>query len=347
MNRQGQLTSLERIQTAVNFEEPDRIPILPLISYALSELIGCTVFDYCHDAAKLSDAIVAGYRKFKYDAVIAFADVYLFAEAAGLPLKFPQNSVPKPLESPIKGVEDVEKLEIPDVKKDGRLPMLIEAIERTSRKLPRSVPIYSGGLGPFTLSAQIRGLESFLKDLYMNRTLVEKLVPFTTKFLIELGKAELEAGAHIIHLGESFAGPPTTPPRYFKEFSLPYDRQIFEKWKSWGAITSIHMCGESSLIWPLIAETKADILEIDYLVDLGKAKQFFKDKMCLMGNIDPSGVIHRGTPEDNEKACRDCIEKGANDGGYILSSGCLIMPGFPHQNLETIVKTAKEYGKYS
>lgn len=347
MSKRGQLSSLERIQAAVNFEEPDRIPILPLISYALSDLIDCTVFDYCHDAVKLSDAIVAGYRKFKYDAVIAFADVYLFAEAAGLPLNFPQNSVPEPLASPIKSIEDVEKLEIPDVKKDGRLPMLIEAIERTSRKLPRSVPIYSGGLGPFTLSAQIRGLESLLKDLYLNRSLVEKLVRFTTKFLIELGKAELEAGAHIIHLGESFAGPPITPPRFFKEFSLPYDRQIIEKWKSWGAITSIHMCGKSTLIWPLLAETKTDILEIDYLVDLGKAKQFFKDKMCLMGNIDPSRVIHRGTPKDNEKACRDCIEKGANGGGYILGSGCLIMPGFPHKNLEAIVKTAKEYGKYS
>ncbi len=339
-------SSLERIRAAVDLEEPDRVPVVPLVTYALSNLVGSSVSDYCHDPRKLSDAVIAGYRKFHYDAAIVYADVYLFAEAAGLRLEFPPDSVPKPLQSPITNLEDVERLQLPDPRKDGRLPILLEAIERTSRELPERVAVYSGGQGPFSLAAEIRGLDTFLKDLYLNRPLVEKLIRFSTEYMIELGRAEVEAGAHIIHLGDSFAGPSIVSPRFFRELALPYDRRIFEKWKGFGALTSLHVCGDSSLIWPLVAETKADIFEVDYLVDIARAKDFFKDKLCVMGNIDPAGVIHRGTQEDNERACRSCIEKGASDGGYILSSGCLIMPGFPPQNLDAIVSTARQIGAY-
>ncbi|MEM4245772.1 MAG: uroporphyrinogen decarboxylase family protein, partial [Candidatus Bathyarchaeia archaeon] len=132
----------------------------------------------------------------------------------------------------------------------------------------------------------------------------------------------------------------------FKELAAPYDRRVFDRWKSFGAITSIHICGDSSLIWPLIPETGADIFEVDYLVDLQKAKEFFKDRVCLMGNIDPSGVIFRGSPGDNVKACAECIEKAGVGGGYILSSGCLIMPGFPQRNLDSIIEAVKRLGKY-
>ncbi|MEM4246567.1 MAG: uroporphyrinogen decarboxylase family protein, partial [Candidatus Bathyarchaeia archaeon] len=194
MVRREPLTSLERIVSAVDFEEPDRIPTIPLVSYALSDLIGCTVFEYCHDAKKLSDAVIAGHRRFGYDAVIVFADVYLFAEAVGLRLEFPENSVPKPLESPILTLDDAEKLEIPDVRRDGRLPVLLEAIERVSREFGDDVALYSGGQGPFSLAAEIRGLESFLKDLYVNRPLAEKLIRFSAEYMIELGRAEVEAG---------------------------------------------------------------------------------------------------------------------------------------------------------
>ncbi len=346
MSWKSRISSLERVYSAVQFEELDRVPIIPLLSYALSDLIGCSIYEYCHDAKRLSKAIVAGYRKFDYDAVIAFADVYLFAEAVGLKLDFPPDNVPTPKKSPIKNIESLDSLEIPDVEKDGRLPILLEAIERTSQELNDKVAIYSGGQGPFSLAAEIRGLESFLKDLYLNKTFARKLIRFTTEYMIEMGRAEVEAGAHIIHLGESFAGPSIVSPRFFKEFALPYNRQIFDKWKSLGAVTSIHICGDSSLIWPLIPETKTDIFEIDYMVDLEKAKEVFRNKTCLMGNIDPAGIIHRGSPKDNVQACKDCIKKGGNGGGYILGSGCLIMPGFPHKNLEVIVQTVKEFGKY-
>ncbi|MEM3677670.1 MAG: uroporphyrinogen decarboxylase family protein, partial [Candidatus Bathyarchaeia archaeon] len=143
-------SSFERVSAAMELEEPDRVPVIPLVTYALSNLTKNTVWEFCHDGDKLAKAIIKGYEKFRYDAVIAFADVYLFAEAVGVTLEFPVDGPPKPLYSPIQSVDDVEKLDIPDPERDGRLPVLIKAIEILSKRFREEVPIYSGGQGPFS-----------------------------------------------------------------------------------------------------------------------------------------------------------------------------------------------------
>jgi uroporphyrinogen-III decarboxylase len=47
-----------------------------------------------------------------------------------------------------------------------------------------------------------------------------------------------------------------------------------------------------------------------------------------------------------EVKTRECVANAAEGGGYILSSGCLIMPGFLNENLKTFMKAGRAYGKY-
>jgi uroporphyrinogen decarboxylase len=342
----GYYSSFERVSAALELEEPDRVPTIPLVTYALSSLTQSTVWEFCHDGDKLAKAIIKGYEEFGYDAVIAFADVYLFAEAVGVLLDFSVDGPPKPLSSPIKSVEDVEKMDIPDPKRDGRLPVLLRAIEVLSKRFRDEVPIYSGGQGPFSLSAEIIGLERFLMSLYRDMELVEEMVRFSTDYMVEVGSAEYDAGAHILHLGDSFAGPSVTSPKIFEKIALPSEREVFNKWKALGAYTSLHICGDSGLIWPMIPGTGCDNFEVDYMIDMAEVKNYFMGKICIMGNIDPSGIIHHGTIDEVAKTTAKCIEDAAGGGGFILSSGCLIMPGFPHENLKAMVETAGKLGKY-
>jgi uroporphyrinogen decarboxylase len=65
-------------------------------------------------------------ERFGYDFVLSFVDVWVFAEAVGVRLDFPDNNTPNPVESPVKTTEDVERLQIPDPRRDGRLPIIIE-----------------------------------------------------------------------------------------------------------------------------------------------------------------------------------------------------------------------------
>jgi uroporphyrinogen decarboxylase len=98
------------------------------------------------------------------DFVLGFVDVWVFAEAVGVKLDFPDNNTPSPVESPVKESEDIEKLHVPDPKKYGRLPIIVEGIDRLRTKVGGKIAIYTGGQGPFSLAAEIRGLQAFLKD---------------------------------------------------------------------------------------------------------------------------------------------------------------------------------------
>ncbi|MEM3073100.1 MAG: uroporphyrinogen decarboxylase family protein, partial [Candidatus Bathyarchaeia archaeon] len=187
---------------------------------------------------------------------------------------------------------------------------------------------------------------AFLKDLYVNRELAEKLIKFAAEYMIELGEALIKSGAHILHLGDSFAGPGLISPQNFSKWAVPMLKQVFYAWKKQGAITSLHICGNSSPIWHSIKEVKPDIFEVDHVINLSSAKSFFEGEVCLMGNVDPSWVLHRAPMEEVEVKTRACVASAAGGGGYILSSGCLIMPGFSYENFLTFMKAGRNYGKY-
>jgi uroporphyrinogen-III decarboxylase len=63
----------------------------------------------------------------------------------------------------------------------------------------------------------------------VNRDLALKLVKFCTEYMVEMGKAEAQAGADIVHLGDSFAGPSLVSPGFFRDYAMPYDKIVFDQ----------------------------------------------------------------------------------------------------------------------
>jgi uroporphyrinogen decarboxylase len=96
-----------------------------------------------------------------------------------------------------------------------------------------------------------------------------------------------------------------------------------------------------------MVETGTHNIEVDQTVDLAEAKGKVAHRACLTGNIDPSAIIRYGTTEEVENKTRECIQAAGSGGGYVLSPGCVVMPGFPQVNLETMMHVARESGRYS
>jgi len=98
----------------------------------------------------------------------------------------------------------------------------------------------------------------------------------------------------------------------------------------------------------LFAETGADIVAINALVDLRLAKATIGDRVCLIGNIDPVAVMLQGTAAQVEAAAQACVDVAAPGGGYILGTGCEVPPGAPLENLQALVRVAPGHrGTYS
>ena len=83
----------------------------------------------------------------------------------------------------------------------------------------------------------------------------------------------------------------------------------------------------------------ADMIDIDWMVDIEHAARVFEGKTALCGNFDPVAVMLQGTPEEVRRAVLDCQAKGG--GQYFSAAGCEVPDGTPQENLHTQAEALK------
>jgi uroporphyrinogen decarboxylase len=81
-------------------------------------------------------------------------------------------------------------------------------------------------------------------------------------------------------------------------------------------------------------------------VMLADAKRLYGKKMSLMGNLQTTGVMLKGSARDVEDAAKKAIDDAGKDGGFLLSTGDQCGRDTPEENIFKLVETAKTYGKY-
>ena len=95
-----------------------------------------------------------------------------------------------------------------------------------------------------------------------------------------------------------------------------------------------------------MASSGADIIDIDWMVDLGLAADIIGERAAVCGNVDPVAVMLQGTPEQVRKATLNCVKLGG--GLSISAAGCEIPDGTPYDNLlaqkEALQQVGKEWG---
>ena len=158
---------------------------------------------------------------------------------------------------------------------------------------------------------------------------VHDLLEICTQVEIEFTRAQIAAGADIIGLGDAIAS--LVSPAMYREYALPYEQRIFQTVHELGAIARLHICGNTNRILPDMLESGADIIDLDWMVDLHKAVEVFGDRVALCGNFDPVAVMLQGTEEQVEAAVGYCLENGGQR--YFSAAGCEIPEDTPHKNL--------------
>ena len=106
-----------------------------------------------------------------------------------------------------------------------------------------------------------------------------------------------------------------------------------------GARTKLHICGDITHLLSSLRDVGTDILDLDYGVDIAYARFIMGENMILMGNIEPV-LIQNVSPEEVERLSRELVAK-YGDERFILSAGCEITVGTPHENLMAMQKASK------
>jgi uroporphyrinogen decarboxylase len=345
------LTSLERVRKAVAFEEPDSVPVGPYVANHTARLAGMKIKTYCTNGREMARANLEAWERYGYDIIFPDCDNYYMAEGLGIKTDFPEDDIPNMTDPPLQEMDEVFDLQVPDPLRDGRMPVILEALSLIKEQVREEAAVRVPGTGPFAMASYLIGIERFLLELAKveydmpgaNPDALFRMLEVTTDTLIAFGNAEIDAGADIVQCGDSLASINVISPAMYKKYALPYEQKAFEAWKKRGVMTLLHICGNSTKVLDLYAETGADIVELDSAVDLAYAKQKIGGRVCLCGNISPVATFFNGTPADVEREARECIRVAAPGSGYILGSGCEIPMDTPPENIEALVRTGREY----
>jgi len=340
------MSSKERTVAALTGEPYDRIPVNLLISDHAARVIGITVSEYNKSAQLLAKGQIAAWRAYGADMVNTGPGLTGIPEAIGSTLAFPDNS-PFVADFAVSKESDLDRLKVPDPEKDGRLPLFLEAGSIVVREIGDQVPVSMTTSGPFTTAANIRGTETFLRDLHKNPEFAHRLLRLATETIVRFAEKATQIGARL-GLADPVASGTLISQRQFRAFALPYLNEIVERITAFaGAPPSLHICGNTAKIWGDMADTGVSVLSLDDMVDIGEAKTAVGTRVAILGNIRPTEVMYLGEPEDVRQNVRECLSKGWDSPkGYILGLGCALPIDTPPQNIHALVRAARDYGRW-
>lgn len=171
---------------------------------------------------------------------------------------------------------------------------------------------------------------------------VEALMSRCADYQLAYGCALGTAGADLLSGGDSPAG--LVGPSLYTQIIQPAEARAIAGLKTaTGKPVSLHICGNATPLLSSIAATGADVLEVDYLVDLAEACRIVGPNIGLWGNLDPVRVLAQGQPNKVRQAAREALD-AVNSAGhtrFVLSSGCTLAMETPAENLEALLGAAR------
>lgn len=340
------MNARELVQHALSGRPVPRPVIGPLAVHYCARRAGVNLRDYTLRPELLADCVLKYHERFQPDAVWLSADTWVNAQAMGAPVAFPGDDQPmggtgEPL---IKSVADIGRVPPPDPATQGRWPLMLEAMRRIRAGLgPGVFLVGCFDQYPFSLACAVMGIERVMLAVFDDPPLVRALMARCADYTVAYACALADAGANLLSGGASPAA--LLGPELYRQFALPFEQQVIARIKAkTGLPVSLHMCGNATALLPHLAQSGADVLELDQCTDLREACRVVPRHVAIWGNLDPVGVLAQGTPEDVARRASEFIGTMRDSGHerFVLSSGCTLAVETPDENLRALIQSARD-----
>lgn len=333
------MNSLERVQNILSGKPIDRTPNFDIFMIRAVRQLGAPLSKYYLDYRVLCEANMVALQDFELDIVQAISDPYREACDIGLEVEFPYDQMPMHRSLLIHEPDDIAKIHFPVQNFGPRMTDRLEGIRAMRAQVGDEVPVMGWVEGAFAEAADLRGMTEIMKDLSVRPNWLKELLEKCVEVEIAFASAQIDAGAHMIGLGDAAAS--LISPRMYREFALPYQQRIFDAVKAKGGIPRLHMCGKTSHIHKDMAQSGAQIIDIDWMNDMQKATEDMAG-LVICGNLDPVTVFLQGTPEDVYQG----VLANAKAGGsrWISAGGCEIPDETPIENLKAQSQALRDLG---
>jgi len=337
------LTPRERFGLLVIDEKPDRCNVIPLITSHAATVAGMKLKKYYTNGTAMAKAQIIAIEEYRHDAISIFSEVGIIAEALGSEFQYPEDDLPM-LKIPAMTKVNIDKIKIPNVKKDRRLPVYLEAIEYAYKSVGDLIPILAYVPAPFTTGMMLCDPNGFLIDTIKNPDQIVSIMDISLKAAIEFCFEIINAGGLPI-LVDPLASSSVISPMIYRKFAMTYEKELIKFLHRYDFDVILHICGDTGPILDLLPETGADLVSLDQVnmrMVIGKLSK----KMRIIGNYNTSKLIF-SSPDVITTEVKTMVQqtKSASK-GYIASTGCEVPIKAIAENVKAFVTAAKEGGWY-
>jgi len=323
------VTPKERIYAILSGDTYDRPAVTPIFMAWSANFIGHTYRDYYLDGDILAEAQLAVVRAFNLDQISAISDPWREASAYGMEFDYPQDGVGKPRDVLIKTRQNIACVKMLDIENAARTKQRIESVKKMAAHVGQTHSVLGWIEGPMAEYADLRGVEKAFLDLIDDPLMFVEAGQVIVQNAISFAIAQIKAGADMIGVGDAVAS--LIGPNMYTRYVLPLEQNLFAAIHQAGAKVKLHICGNITNIVEQMAKSGADVIDVDWMVPLEKARQLVGPDIVLCGNFDPSAVLLQGTPRQVAEAARKCIKVGGKK--FFLMPGCEVPPATPQQNI--------------
>jgi len=303
-----------------------------IVTVDLMEEVG-VFFPEAHlDAAKMAELAAAGHEVLGFDNVMPLFSVW--HESAALGCRVDWGARDRMPDSRDHLARLGEEVEVPaDLLSRPGCAVPLEAIRLLRKRFGDEVAVVGKVFGPWTLGYHVFGVQEFLMGTLLEPENVRRGMEQLKRVTIEFGRAQVEAGADAVCLGDHATRDLCSPDAY-RDFLQASHAELEE---AIACPLVLHICGDTSDRIGYIRETGLACFHFDSKVPTPKARELAGEKLALMGGTSNLEVIRSGTPE---AVAADVAEKIANSID-VIGPECAVPLDAPCANMKLLAAEAK------
>jgi uroporphyrinogen-III decarboxylase len=252
---------------------------------------------------------------------------------------FPENEFPH-ANKVINSVDEIDSLQIPNPKKDGLLPFVLNRlklaqpeIEEKGHKIRFAV-----ARGPLNIASYLMGSTEFLMAMMLQPEKIHLLMKKISTFLKNWIDLQMQTFPSIdgIFLLDDIIG--FIGDEEFRTFGLPYFQDIYNKDVS---VKFLHNDAQCKVSAPYLPEMGVNLFNMGFDIHLNELKKLTENKVTFLGNIPPRDVLASGSTDDVKKVTLDLLNSLEDKSRIILSCGGGMPPGVKSENIIEFLNTIK------
>ncbi|MDD1776186.1 MAG: hypothetical protein LUP94_02405 [Candidatus Methanomethylicus sp.] len=351
------LSGGERMFGLLTGQKIDRIPVSPFAEGYAAKVCGASIGDFYSNAKTNFWCQLMAADMHGYDSSPFYGYASVGAWEFGGKIEFPYgvgHGAPYVTKHPIETPEDVDRMEIPNPKTAGAVPLTMD-VAKMCNSLGMPAVFQIGGF--ITYCGNAMGPAKMLLWMIRKPDVVHKMIAKIEEF--QKGVVDYFVNTFGADKCMAFSGGATESnklisPKQFEAFSLPHEismsRYILDKGVH---IVLAHPCADQNGNLPFYKKMREScgwkgkyVWNFGPETPLEKQIETFGAHDVIGGNVDPPSFQVK-TFDEVVALCKDNIERGMkNPSGYVLMPGCEMPPLTPPINVHAMMVAARKFGAY-